>query len=138
MDIIEEAVPNRYKNRRLGEVNKKINPATKTFQALRIATNEELDSIRELMPSAINLLKKGGRLVIISYHSLEDRLVKQFFKEESRECVCPPLFPICQCDKIATVKILPERGKKFILPSEIEIKNNPRARSAKLRVIEKI
>lgn len=127
-DIVSEGVPNRFKKG-------KTNPATKTFQALRIATNNELESLKEVLPQAVDLLEKGARLAVVSFHSLEDRIVKRFFKEESRDCLCPPNFPICQCDHVATIKIL---NKKPIIPSTEEIEKNPRSRSAKLRVVEKI
>jgi 16S rRNA (cytosine1402-N4)-methyltransferase len=112
-----------------------INPATKTFQALRLETNREIEALEKVLPTATSLLKKGGRLVIVSFHSLEDRVVKNFFKKESRECVCPPSFPVCRCGHEASLKIL---TKKPVVPSEEEIKNNPRSRSAKLRAAEKI
>lgn len=127
VEIISGAVPNSYKN-------KKIHFATRTFQALRIATNDELKSLEKALPQARGLLKSKGRLVIISYHSLEDRIVKRFIKQESKECLCPPQAPICVCGHKANLKIL---TKKPIVPTEEEIKNNPRARSAKLRVAEK-
>lgn len=127
VEIIMAAVPGKYKNA-------KIHPATRTFQALRIATNDELNNLREVLPAAVNLLASGGRLAIVSFHSLEDRIVKNFFKEEAKDCLCPPSFPICQCGHKASLKIL---TKKVIEPSEEEIKINPRARSAKLRVAEK-
>lgn len=126
--IIESAVPAIYKN-------KKIHFATRTFQALRIATNKELESLERALPQAVDLLRKGGKIVIISYHSLEDRIVKQFFKKESKSCLCPPDIPICQCGHKAELKIL---TKKIVLPSDEEIKVNARARSAKMRVAEKI
>ncbi|MDD5031621.1 MAG: 16S rRNA (cytosine(1402)-N(4))-methyltransferase RsmH [Patescibacteria group bacterium] len=127
-EIIEAAVPKKY-------LNGKIHPATRTFQALRIATNDELNSLREALPAAVNLLASKGRLAIVSFHSLEDRIVKNFFKEEARDCLCPPSFPICQCGHKASLKII---TKKVVRPGEEEIKNNPRSRSAKLRVTEKL
>lgn len=113
----------------------KINPATKIFQALRIAVNEELENLDKVLPPAVQLLAKGGRLVVISYHSLEDRIVKQFFKQEIRDCICPPEIPVCQCNHKASLKLV---VKKPIGPTAEEIINNPSARSAKLRVAEKI
>jgi 16S rRNA (cytosine1402-N4)-methyltransferase len=130
-DIINSAIPEKFKKG-------KINPSTKSFQALRIATNNELLNLEEALPQAIDLLKKSGRIVVITYHSLEDRIVKKFFKDESSPCKCPPEIPICVCGKKASVKIIPEKGKKFILPSKDEININKRARSAKLRVAFKI
>ena len=113
----------------------KINPATKIFQALRIAVNEELKNLAEFLPQAVSLLADGGRLAVLSYHSLEDKIVKDFFRQESRDCLCPPSFPICQCNHKKTVKII---TKKPVQASLEEINRNPRARSAKLRVAEKI
>lgn len=127
-EIIAGAVPKKYQNAR-------IHPATRTFQALRIATNDELNNLREVLPTAVNLLASGGRLVIVSFHSLEDRIVKNFFRQEAKDCLCPPNFPICQCGHKASLKIL---TKKVIKPGEKEIAGNPRSRSACLRVAEKI
>lgn len=105
------------------------------FQALRIEVNQELESLKIALGSAAKLLAKGGRVGVISYHSLEDRIVKEFFRYESKDCVCPPEMPICNCDKVSTINIL---TKKPILPSQEEISKNSRARSAKLRIAEKI
>ncbi len=105
------------------------------FQALRIAVNDELRRIEEVLPAAADSLKKGGRLAVISYHSLEDRIIKNYFKRESTDCVCPPEFPVCACDHKATLKII---SKKLITPDNGEIENNSRARSAKMRIAEKI
>ena len=113
----------------------KMNPATKIFQALRIAVNEELDNLQTALPAAITLLAKGGRLAIISYHSLEDRIVKDFFKQESRGCICASTMPLCQCSHKKTLKII---TKKPVVPTAQETLENPRARSAKMRVAEKI
>jgi len=114
---------------------KGIHIATKIFQALRIEVNQELENLKQFLPQAINLLKKNGRIGIISFHSLEDRIVKDFFRQESKDCICPPETPICQCQHQASLKIL---TKKPIIASAAEIKNNPRSRSAKLRVALKI
>lgn len=111
------------------------NPATKVFQALRIYVNHEFDNIKEFLPDAIDLLESGGRLAVISYHSLEDKIIKEFFRQESRDCLCPIEIPECRCNHKARIKII---NKKVIVPSEDEIKINPASRSAKLRVIEKI
>jgi len=111
--------------------NSRTNPATKIFQALRIAVNQELENLTEVLPQALGLLKKGGRIAVISYHSLEDRTVKDFFKQESRDCVCPPELPLCQCGHKKTLKII---TKKPIVPTDQEMTQNPRSRSAKLRV----
>lgn len=113
----------------------RLHPATRTFQALRIAVNRELDAIQSALPQAVAALAPGGRLAIISFHSLEDRLVKEFFRRESRDCLCPPRQPVCTCGHVATLK---EITRKPVTPTEAEIKQNPRARSAKLRVAEKI
>ncbi len=110
---------------------RRIHPATRTFQALRIAVNEELECLAGALPQALRLLGPGGRLAIISFHSLEDRLVKQFFRNEARDCVCPPEIPVCVCDHRATLGIV---TKKPIRPSAEEVAANPRSRSAKLRV----
>ncbi|MDD3284477.1 MAG: 16S rRNA (cytosine(1402)-N(4))-methyltransferase RsmH [Patescibacteria group bacterium] len=111
------------------------NPATKVFQALRIYINHEFDNIKKFLPDAIDLLESGGRLVVISYHSLEDKIIKEFFRQESRDCICPLEVPECRCNHKASLKII---NKKVIIPSEDEIKINPASRSAKLRVIEKV
>lgn len=113
----------------------KIHPATRTFQALRIAVNDELAQLQETLPDAVNLLRSGGRLAVISFHSLEDRIVKQFMKRESTGCLCPPRQPVCTCGHIATLK---QVTRKPIEPDEAEIAANPRARSAKLRIAEKV
>lgn len=105
------------------------------FQALRIAVNDELRRIEEVLPAAVDSLKNGGRIAVISYHSLEDRIIKNYFKRESKDCICPPEFPVCACDHKATLKII---SKNLILPDSHEIDNNSRARSAKMRVAEKI
>ncbi|HLO32904.1 MAG TPA: 16S rRNA (cytosine(1402)-N(4))-methyltransferase RsmH [Anaerolineales bacterium] len=112
----------------------RVHPATRTFQALRIAVNEELASIGEVLPQAVAALSSGGRLAVISFHSLEDRIVKDFFRTQSRDLVNPPYEQLYEVERQATLK---EVNRKPILPSEDEIKNNPRARSAKLRIAEK-
>ena len=113
----------------------RIHPATRTFQALRIATNKELDSLSSALPKLVGCLATGGKIAIISFHSLEDRIVKQFFKQESQDCICPPEQPICTCKHSATVRIV---TKKPIRATKSEIATNPRSSSAKLRVAEKI
>lgn len=113
----------------------KIHPATKTFQALRIAVNQELEHLESALKQAIELLGYEGRLVVISYHSLEDRIVKQFLQRESRGCICPPEVPVCVCGHSPRVRII---NKKVITPSLSEIERNPRSRSAKLRVAERL
>ncbi|HET9587541.1 MAG TPA: 16S rRNA (cytosine(1402)-N(4))-methyltransferase RsmH [Anaerolineales bacterium] len=112
----------------------RIHPATRTFQALRIAVNEELAAIEEVLPQAVEVLAPGGRLAVISFHSLEDRIVKDFFREQGRDLVNPPYERIYDVERKATLK---EVNRKPITPSEEEIRRNPRARSAKLRIAEK-
>ncbi len=112
-----------------------IHPATRTFQALRIAVNDELEALEEVLPQTIEALKPGGRLTIIAFHSLEDRIVKQFIRKESRDCICPPRQPVCTCGHKAT---LWEVTTKPIRPQEDEVRGNPRSRSARLRVAERI
>ncbi|HNV97475.1 MAG TPA: 16S rRNA (cytosine(1402)-N(4))-methyltransferase RsmH [bacterium] len=113
----------------------KIHPATKVFQALRIYINKEFDNIRNFLRDAIEILETGGRLTVITFHSLEDRIVKQIFKDEACDCICPKNFPKCVCDHRARIKII---NHKVIIPSEKEIIENPASRSAKLRIIEKL
>ena len=112
----------------------RLHPATRTFQALRIAVNEELDSIETVLPQAVAALKPGGRFAVISFHSLEDRIVKDFFREQSRDRVNPPYERLYEEERKATLK---EVNRKPIVPSDEETKTNPRARSAKLRIVEK-
>ena len=110
-------------------------PATRTFQALRIAVNQELERIEKVLPQAVAALKSGGRLAVISFHSLEDRIVKEYFRRESKDLVNPPYERVYEVEKKATLK---EINRKVIIPGEAEIKANPRARSAKLRIVEKL
>lgn len=112
----------------------RIHPATQVFQALRIAVNEELETLSAGLKAALALLKRGGRLAVISFHSLEDRLVKQFFREQSRECICPPEQPICTCNAQPVLRLV---TRKVVKPTQSEITRNPRSRSARLRVAEK-
>lgn len=128
VEIIAAALPERYKKGR-------VHFATKVFQALRIETNQELENLKIFLGRAVEVLASKGTLAIISFHSLEDRIVKNFFREQSRSCVCPPNFPKCVCGHRAQLKII---TKKPIVASEDEIKANPRARSARLRIAEKI
>ena len=123
-------VLNSYKGKR-----GKSHPATRTFQALRIAVNGELDGLAQGLEQAVAALCISGRLAVISFHSLEDRIVKHYFQRESRDCICPPEQVICTCGHKASVKVITKRA---IPPSKEEIAQNPRARSAKLRVVEKI
>ena len=124
--FIEKASPRR---------GDRIHPATQTFQALRIAVNDELAAVEKTLPQAVASLNVGGRAAIISFHSLEDRIVKEYFREQSKDKVNPPYEKIYEVERKAVVKLI---NKKPILPSDEEIKENPRARSAKLRVIEKL
>lgn len=110
-------------------------PATRCFQALRIAVNHELDELRDGLQAALSLLRPGGRLAVISFHSLEDRIVKHFMRHEAATCICPPGMPICTCNKKATLALI---TKKPITAATAELAENPRAASAKLRVAEKI
>jgi len=113
----------------------RVHPATRTFQALRIAVNDELASVKAVLPQAVAGLRSGGRLAVISFHSLEDRIVKEFFRSQSRDLVNPPYERIYEEERKATMK---EVNRKPIMPSEEETEDNPRARSAKLRIAEKI
>jgi 16S rRNA (cytosine1402-N4)-methyltransferase len=113
----------------------KIHPATRTFQALRIAVNDELSALSQALRQAVELLAPQGRLAVISYHSLEDRLVKRFYHQESRDCICPPEVLICRCNHRATLETA---TKKPITPSELELKANPRCRSARLRIANRL
>ncbi|MDR2532191.1 MAG: 16S rRNA (cytosine(1402)-N(4))-methyltransferase RsmH [Oscillospiraceae bacterium] len=117
------------------KVRREKNPCRKTFQAIRIEVNDELESIKAALPDAFDLLNKGGRLAVISFHSLEDRIVKNIFKEFSTGCVCPPGFPVCVCKNKPQGSLV---YKKPITAGEIELSANNRSRSAKLRVIEKL
>ncbi|MBO5288729.1 MAG: 16S rRNA (cytosine(1402)-N(4))-methyltransferase RsmH [Spirochaetales bacterium] len=126
-EIIESAVPAKFRGG-------KIHPATKAFQALRIAVNHELDYIEPGIRAVLSLLKKGGRLGVITFHSLEDKIVKSLFKYMSLECECPPKIPKCVCGKIKEVEIV---GKSFTADDD-ELKDNPPSRSARLRIVEKI
>lgn len=127
-DIVRSAVPPFYRNGR-------IHPATKTFQALRIAVNNELEYLDTTIRDATGYLKVGGRICIISFHSLEDRIAKNVFRSMEKPCICPPRIPYCVCGMKSTIKVL---TRKPVTPSDAEITANPRARSAKLRVAEKL
>lgn len=127
VDIIKRAIP--QKARKGGP-----HPAKRTFQAIRIEVNNELGVIKTLIDDACSIMNKGGRICIITFHSLEDRIVKQEYRYLAKDCICPPEMPFCQCDKVSEVKVI---TRKPILPTEEEIEVNPRSRSAKLRVAEK-
>lgn len=118
-----------------GSGGRSLHPATLVWQALRLAVNHELEELEQGLTAAVKILDKGGRLVVISFHSGEDRIVKNFIRQESRECICPPELPDCRCGHIRTLKII---TKKSIKPTVKEIKANPRARSARLRIAQKI
>ncbi len=126
-EVVTRAVGGRRKAR--------IHPATRTFQALRIAVNDELGVLSNALSGATAILAPGGRLAVISFHSLEDRIVKNFFNQESKDCICPPEQLTCICDHRATLNII---TRKPITASSHEISVNPRARSAKLRVAERL
>lgn len=127
-DVIEKAAPAAVRRKR-------IHPATRLFQALRIAVNEELSELENGLPAAIELLRPGGRIAVISFHSLEDRFVKNLFRDLARDCVCPPSQPVCTCDTVPQVRVV---TRKVVVPGEAEVENNPRSRSARLRVAEKL
>ena len=114
---------------------KGIHPATKSFQAIRIEVNKEFQNIQEGLTQAMDVLEKSGRLAVISYHSLEDRIVKNILRNASKQCICPDQIPECICEHKASMKVI---SNKIIKPTESEIKENPRSRSAKLRLAEKL
>ncbi len=119
----------------LGSKHGKIHPATRTFMALRIAVNGELESLKLALEQTINLLRFRGRLVVISYHSLEDRIVKEFMRREASSCICPPRTVICRCGHVPTLKLI---SRKVIKPTLWEIESNPRSRSARMRIAERL
>ncbi len=127
-EIIKAAIP--AKMRAVGG-----HPSKRTFQAIRIACNHELDVLSEALEDMIDLLNPWGRLCIITFHSLEDRIVKNFFREMENPCKCPAEFPVCVCKKVPYGRAVP---RKAILPSEKELEENARSKSAKLRVFERI
>jgi len=127
-DVIRSAVPPKYRYGR-------IHPATRSFQALRIIVNGELARLESALEGALEVLNVGGRIGVISFHSLEDRIVKHFFKEKNKDCTCPPEWPICKCGGSRVVDIL---TKKPLRPNDKEVEENPPSRSAKLRVLEKL
>jgi 16S rRNA (cytosine1402-N4)-methyltransferase len=127
-ELVRDTVPG-------GRVPGRIHPATKIFQALRIYVNGELEHLRQGLSGAIKLLKPGGRLVVISFHSLEDRIVKQFFQEKIRTCICPPRLPVCTCNQVPEVELLTRKGLRAT-PEEVSV--NPRARSAVLRGVRRL
>ena len=128
VDVIKSAMPGKA-------LKEKQHPAKRSFQAIRIAVNDELASVERMLKGAVPKLNRGGRLAVITFHSLEDRIVKSGLAEFAKGCTCPPDFPVCVCGKTPDVKLI---NKKPILPTEREVEENPRARSAKLRVAEKL
>ena len=124
--VVTEAVRRRHRGR--------IHPATRTFQALRVAVNDELRVLEAALPQAVDVLAPGGRMVVIGFHSLEDRLVKRFLRRESRDCICPPEAPTCVCGHRATMRLVTRRP---VRPTVEETRANPRSRSARLRVAER-
>ena len=128
VEVIKSAMPGKA-------LREKQHPAKRTFQAIRIAVNDELASVERMLQRAVPRLNRGGRLAVITFHSLEDRIVKTGLADFARGCTCPPDFPVCVCGKVPEVRLV---NKKPILPSEQEIEENPRARSAKLRAAEKL
>jgi len=127
-DLVQRAVPGSY---RYGPIH----PATRTFQALRIAVNGELSGLPAILEGAFRVLELGGRLGVISFHSLEDRIVKNFFRSKNKNCTCPQQAPICRCEGRRSVNMLTKKG---IVPTREEIERNPPSRSARLRVVEKV
>ena len=127
--LVERVAPARAPGRR------RVHPATRVFQALRVAVNEELSALQAGLAAALDLLRPGGRLVVLSYHSLEDRIVKRFFQAERRGCVCPPEAPVCVCGRAPRLRLVVRKG---LVPGPEEITANPRARSARLRAAERI
>ena len=127
--LVETVSPGNPRQRR------RIHPATRVFQALRIAVNEELDALAEGLAAAVDLLRPGGRLVVLSYHSLEDRIVKRFFDAERRGCTCPPEAPVCVCGRSPRLRLV---TRPSMTPTAEEVEANPRARSARLRAAERL
>ena len=127
--LIERTIPNRAPGRR------RVHPATRVFQALRIAVNEELESLEAALAAALDLLRPGGRLVVLSYHSLEDRIVKRFLHAERQGCTCAPEVPVCICGRTPRLRLVTKRS---VTPTTAELEENPRARSARLRAAERI
>lgn len=127
-ELVRDAVPG-------GKAPARIHPATRVFQALRIQVNQELEHVSRGIAEAVDLLNTGGRLVVISFHSLEDRIVKRFFQEEARGCICPPRLPTCVCNHRPRLEVLTRKG---VRASDAEVEANPRARSAVLRAVRRI
>lgn len=132
---LAQVVANALRTSGRGGGRRGFHPATRTFQALRIAVNHELEAVEAVLPQAVAALAPGGRLAVISFHSLEDRIVKQYFRRESRDCICPPGQPVCTCGHKASVR---EVVRRPIVPQAAEVEANPRSRSARLRIVEKL
>ena len=128
VEVVKAAMPAKARK-------EKQHPAKRTFQAIRIAVNDELGSVERMLRRAVPRLNKGGRLAVITFHSLEDRIVKTELARFARGCICPPDFPVCVCGRTPEIKLV---NKKPILPTDRELEENPRARSAKLRAAEKL
>ena len=127
-ELVRDAVPG-------GKVPSRIHPATRVFQALRIFVNDELHHVEEGLRQAVALLRPGGRLVVISFHSLEDRIVKHYFRDEARGCICPPRIPQCVCGRLPRLEVLTRKG---VRAGEVEVNENSRARSAILRAVKRL
>jgi 16S rRNA (cytosine1402-N4)-methyltransferase len=127
-ELVERAVPASYRHG-------PIHPATRTFQALRIAVNGELSRLPDLLEGSLRVLEPGGRMAVISFHSLEDKIVKNFFRTMNKDCTCPPQAPICRCEGRRSINILTKKG---VAPEKTEVEKNPPSRSARLRVVEKV
>jgi len=127
-EVVRQAIPKRYHPKR-------IDPATRTFQALRLAVNQELENLKAGLEAGFEVVEPGGVIAVISFHSLEDRIVKEFFRAKALSCTCPPDLPVCVCDKHVEAEIL---TRKPIRASCAEVTENPRARSAKLRAARRI
>ncbi|MFY9284089.1 MAG: 16S rRNA (cytosine(1402)-N(4))-methyltransferase RsmH [Miniphocaeibacter sp.] len=129
VEIVDKAVPVEVRRKSKGHYSKRV------FQALRIEVNNELGVLEEVLPKMVDCLNLGGRLCVITFHSLEDRIVKNIFKDLNTSCICPPEIPICVCNKKKKIKII---SRKPIVPSQEEMEQNPRSKSAKLRVVERV
>lgn len=129
VEIIKDSIPRKFKYQRRGH------PAKRIFQAIRMEVNKELDNLKMAIEDGFKMLRSGGRMVIISYHSLEDRMVKSSFLEYEGKCICPPDFPVCKCGRKKRAEII---TKKVVRPGLEEISSNPRSKSARLRVLEKL
>jgi 16S rRNA (cytosine1402-N4)-methyltransferase len=125
--IVAKAVPRKFHG--------KIHPATRTFQALRIHVNRELDNLHEFLEEAVGMMQAGGRIVVLAYHSLEDRIVKETFRTLARGCICPPKLPVCGCGRTASLRLVTRGAMR---PEQAEVEANPASRSARMRAGEKL